>query len=92
MEVARIFDLEAGFQDVEGDFARLRGDRRRRLAGEVEMIAIADPSLGDPPAADPKTVGGPSREGLQELRQPRQIAGGRREGEGPPNALRGRGM
>src|SRR6185437_14999876 len=30
---------------------------------------------------------GPSRRGLEELRQPRQIVGGGREGEGPTDAL-----
>ena len=38
--IAGVFDLEAGLQGAEGDFAALSGNRQRRWPTEVEMIAI----------------------------------------------------
>jgi hypothetical protein len=38
---AAIFDVEAGLQRAEGDFAvALAGDRERRRAAEIEIVAI----------------------------------------------------
>ena len=65
--VARVFDFETGLQGAEGDFAALRGDRQPRGAAKVQVSAIPEVGLNDPPAAD--EVGSsprPSRAGLKE--------------------------
>jgi hypothetical protein len=54
--VARVFDFEAGFQGAEGDFAALRGDRQRRRAAEIEVSAVPEVGLDDPPAADQPAI------------------------------------
>jgi hypothetical protein len=59
--VPGIFDFQAGLQGAEGDFATMVGDRDRRCPTEIEMIAIPDVGLDDPPAADQSAV----RWGLQ---------------------------
>jgi hypothetical protein len=54
--IARVFDLEAGLQGAEGDFAALRGDRQGRWAAEVEVSAVPEVGFDDPPAADQAAV------------------------------------
>jgi hypothetical protein len=49
--IASVFDFEAGLQGAEGDFAALRGDRQPRGAAEVEVSAIPEVGLDDPPSA-----------------------------------------
>jgi hypothetical protein len=46
--VAGVFDLEAGLQGAEGDFAALRGNRQRRRAGEIEVSPVPEVGLEDP--------------------------------------------
>ena len=55
--VAGVFDLEDGLERAEGDFSALRADREPRRAAEIEMSAIPEVGLDDPPAADQATVG-----------------------------------
>jgi hypothetical protein len=55
--VAGEFDLEASLQSAEGDFSALRGDRQRRRAAQIEVSAIPEVGLDDPPAADQAAVG-----------------------------------
>jgi hypothetical protein len=50
--VAGVFHFEAGLQGAEGDFAALRGDRDGRRTAEIEVGAIPEVGLDDPPAAD----------------------------------------
>ena len=48
-----VFDVEAGLESAEGDFAAtVVGDRDGRWPTEVEMIAIPNVGLDDPPTAD----------------------------------------
>jgi hypothetical protein len=48
---AGVFDVETGLEGVESDFAAaMRGDRHCRWTGKVEVIAIPDIGLDDPPA------------------------------------------
>ena len=57
IEEAAVFDVEAGLQRAEGDFAvAVIGDRDRRRSAEVEIVAIPDVGLDDPPAADELAV------------------------------------
>ena len=54
-----VFDVEAGLKRAEGDFAAaMVGDRERRGPTEVEMIAIPDVGLNDPPTADERQFAG----------------------------------
>src|SRR5271168_2324141 len=54
--VAGVFDVEAGLQGAEGDFAALRGDRQPRRAAEIEVSAAPEVGLDDPPATDQSAV------------------------------------
>jgi hypothetical protein len=52
-----VFDVEAGLERAEGDFAAaMVGDRDRRGPAEVEISLIPDVGLDDPPAADELAV------------------------------------
>jgi hypothetical protein len=51
-----MFDFEAGLQGAEGDFAALRGDRQPGRAAEIEVSAVPEVRLDDPPAADQSAV------------------------------------
>jgi hypothetical protein len=45
-----VFDVEAGLESAAGDFAAtVVGDRDHRRPTEVEMIAIPNVGLDDPP-------------------------------------------
>ena len=55
--VAGVFDIETSLHGSKGDFAALRGDGQRRRTAEVEVIAIPEVGLDDPPAADQAAVG-----------------------------------
>ena len=51
-------DVEPGLERAEGDFAAtVVGDRDRRRPAQVEMIAVPDVGLDDPPAADELAIG-----------------------------------
>jgi hypothetical protein len=54
--VAGVFDFEAGLQSAEGNITALRGDRQNRRAAEIEVSAILEVGLDDPPAADQAAV------------------------------------
>ena len=52
-----VFDVEADLESAEGDFAvTVVGDRDRRRPTEVEMIAIPNVGLDDPPPSDELAV------------------------------------
>ena len=56
-EIPAVFDVEAGLQRAEGDFAAsVRSNEDRRRTAEVEILAIPDVGLDDPPAADELAV------------------------------------
>ena len=54
--VAGVFDFKAGFQGAEGDFAAFGSDRQHRRTTEIEVSAVPDVGLDDPPAADQAAV------------------------------------
>jgi hypothetical protein len=55
--VAGVFNFEAGLPSTEGNFSALRGDRQRRRTAQIEVSAIPNVGLDDPPAADQAAVG-----------------------------------
>jgi hypothetical protein len=55
--VAGVFDLEDGLESAEGDFAVPCGDRQGGRTAEIEIFAVPEIGLDDPPAADQAAVG-----------------------------------
>jgi hypothetical protein len=83
-----VFDIEPGLQRSQGDFApSVVGDRDRRWSAEVEIIAIPDIGLDNRQRPMSLLFAGGSCRFGQELGQPRQVAGGGREGERPSDAV-----
>src|SRR5208283_859069 len=55
---AAVFDVEAGLERAETDFVATEfGDRHCRGHAKIEVIAVPDVGLGDPPTDDELAVG-----------------------------------